>query len=259
MSDTVPAIGDLTAKRVLIIGASRGIGRALATRAAQLGAVVHLTARSAPAAAQTAAALAAEHGAEVTGHGLDIAAADATARLDAVLDSAGGLDALVYNAGVSPVYARPEKITDEDFDAIVRVNLRGPFLAARAFAVRCLREQRPGAIVFIASVASLVGMPRLSVYAATKAGVAGLTRGLAVDWAPDGIRVNAVAPGWVATEMTQGLQDNPRLHDRLTARVPMGRFAQPHEIADVALFLVSDSARYVTGSVYSVDGGLVAG
>jgi NAD(P)-dependent dehydrogenase (short-subunit alcohol dehydrogenase family) len=259
VSSPASAIGDLTGKRLLIIGASRGIGRALAARAAQSGAVVHLTARSAQSAAETAAALAAEHGAEVIGHGLDIAAADATARLDAVLDAAGGLDALVYNAGVSPVYARPEKITDENFDAILRVNLRGPFLAARAFGARCLREQRPGAIVFIASVASLIGTPRLSVYAATKAGVAGLTRGLAVDWAQDGIRVNAVAPGWVATDMTQGLQDNPRLHDRLTARVPMGRFAQPEEIADVALFLASDSARYVTGSVYSVDGGLLAG
>lgn len=252
-------IADLTGRRLLVIGASRGIGLAIATRAAGLGALVHLTARSAPAAADTAARLAAEHGAAVTGYGLDIAAADATARLDAVLDAAGPLDALIYNAGVSPVYARPEKIGDEDFDAIARVNLRGPFIAARGFGARCLAAKRPGAIVFIASVASLVGTPRLSVYAATKAGVAGLTRGLAVDWAQDGIRVNAVAPGWVATDMTQGLQDNPHLHQRLTARVPMGRFAQPDEIADVALFLASDSARYVTGSVYSVDGGLVAG
>jgi NAD(P)-dependent dehydrogenase (short-subunit alcohol dehydrogenase family) len=259
MSGMARGIGDISGKRLLIVGASRGIGLALAARAAQSGALVHLTARSAPAATQTAAALAAEHGASVTGHGLDIAAADATARLDAVLDAAGALDALIYNAGVSPVYARPEKITDEDFDAIARVNLRGPFLAARAFGARCLTQGRPGAIVFIASVASLIGTPRLSVYAATKAGVAGLTRGLAVDWAQDGIRVNAVAPGWVATDMTQGLQDNPRLHERLTTRVPMGRFAQPDEIADVALFLASDSARYVTGSVYSVDGGLVAG
>ena len=253
------AIGDIAGQRLLIIGASRGIGLAIAARAAQLGAVVHLTARSAASAVETAAALAAEHGAQVTGHGLDLAADDASARLDAVLDAAGGLDALIYNAGVSPVYARPEKVTDADFDAIVRVNLRGPFLAARAFAARCLHEKRPGAIVFIASIAALVGSPRLSVYAASKAGVVGLTRGLAVDWAQDGIRVNALAPGWVATDMTQGLQDNPRIHDRLAGRVPMGRFAQPHEIADMALFLVSASARYVTGSVYSVDGGLVAG
>lgn len=254
-----PAVGDIAGKRLLIIGASRGIGLAIATRAAQLGAVVHLAARSAASAAKTAAAVAAEHGAQVTGHGLDLAADDASARLDAVLDAAGELDGLIYNAGVSPIYVRPEKITDENFDAIVRVNLRGPFLAARAFGVRCLRVNRPGAIVFIASIAALVGSPRLSVYSASKAGVVGLTRGLAVDWAQDGIRVNAVAPGWVATDMTQGLQDNPRIHDRLAGRVPMGRFAQPDEIADVALFLVSDSARYVTGSVYSVDGGLVAG
>lgn len=254
-----PAIGDIAGQRLLIIGASRGIGLAIASRAAQLGAVVHLTARSAAAAAETAAALMTEHGTPVTGHGLDIAAADAAARLDAVVDAAGELDGLIYNAGVSPVYARPEKISDEDFDAMVRVNLRGPFVAARAFGARCLHEKRPGAIVFIASIAALVGSPRLSVYGASKAGVVGLARGLAVDWAQDGIRVNTVAPGWVATDMTQGLQDNPRLHDRLTARVPMGRFAQPDEIADMALFLVSDSARYVTGSVYSVDGGLVAG
>ncbi len=259
MSGTAPGIGDITGKRLLIIGASRGIGLAIATRAAQQGAVVHLTARRAQAAADTAAALAATHGALVTGHGLDIAAADAVACLDAALQAAGELDALIYNAGVSPVYARPEHISDEAFDQIMAVNLRGPFLAARTFGARCLAQGRPGAIVFIASVASLIGTPRLSVYGATKAGVLGLTRGLAVDWAADGIRVNAVAPGWVATDMTQGLQDNPRLHERLTARVPMGRFGVPDEIADVALFLASDSARYVTGSVYSVDGGLLAG
>ena len=259
MNGTTPGIGDIAGQRLLIIGASRGIGLAIATRAAQQGAVVHLTARSAQAAADTAATLGAARGAAVTGRALDIAAGDATARLDALLDATGPLDALVYNAGVSPVYARPETITEKDFDDMVRVNLRGPFLAARAFGARCLREKRPGAVVFVASVAALVGSPRLSVYAATKAGVVGLTRGLAVDWAQDSIRVNAVAPGWVATDMTQGLQDNPRLHDRLTARVPMGRFAQPDEIADVALFLASGSARYVTGSVYSVDGGLVAG
>ena len=252
-------IGDITGKRLLIIGASRGIGLALAARAAQLGATVHLTARGAQAAADTAATLAATHGARVTGHALDIAASDATERLDAVLQATGELDALIYNAGVSPVYARPEHISDEAFDQITGVNLRGPFLAARAFAARCLTQGRPGTIVFIASVAYRIGSPRLSAYGATKAGVLGLMRGLAVDWAADGIRVNAVAPGWVATDMTQGLQDNPRLHERLTARVPMGRFAQPDEIADVALFLVSDSARYVTGSVYSVDGGLLAG
>lgn len=259
MSDNAPGIGGITGQRLLIIGASRGIGRAIATRAAQLGAVVHLTARSAQAAAETAAALAATHGTQVTGHGLDIAASDASVRLDAVLEAAGELDALIYNAGVSPVYARPEHIGDEAFDQIMAVNLRGPFLAARAFGARCLTQRRPGAIVFIASVASLIGTPRLSAYGAAKAGVLGLTRSLAVDWAADGIRVNAVAPGWVATDMTQGLQDNPRLHERLTLRVPMGRFAQPPEIADVALFLVSNSARYVTGSVYSVDGGLLAG
>lgn len=252
-------IGDITGKRLLIIGASRGIGLAIATRAAQLGAVVHLTARDAQAAADTAAVLAATHGAQVTGHGLDIAAADAGARLDTVLQAAGQLDALIYNAGVSPVYVRPEHISDDAFDQLLAVNLRGPFRAARAFGARCLAQQRPGAVVFIASVAALTGSPRLSAYGATKAGVLGLMRGLAVDWAADGIRVNAVAPGWVATDMTQGLQDNPRLHESLTGRVPMGRFAQPDEIADVALFLASDSARYVTGSVYSVDGGLLAG
>lgn len=259
MSGTAPGIGDITGKRLLIVGASRGIGLAIATRAAQLGAVVHLTARSPQAAAETASALAATYGAQVEGHGLDIAAADAGSRLDAVLQATGDLDALVYNAGVSPVYARPEHITDAAFDQIMAVNLRGPFLVARAFGAQCLAQRRAGAIVFIASVASLIGTPRVAAYSATKAGVLGLTRSLAVDWAADGIRVNAVAPGWVATDMTQGLRDNRHLHDSLTARVPMGRFAQPEEIADVALFLASDSARYVTGSVYSVDGGLLAG
>ncbi|MGK2913340.1 MAG: SDR family NAD(P)-dependent oxidoreductase, partial [Porticoccaceae bacterium] len=182
MSDPAPGIGDITGKRLLIIGASRGIGLAIATRGAQLGAVVHLTARSAQAAAENAAALAATHGTQVTGHGLDIAAADATECLEAVLQATGELDALIYNAGVSPVYARPEHISDDAFDQIMAVNLRGPFLAARAFGAKCLAQRRPGAIVFIASVASLIGTPRLAAYGASKAGVLGLTRSLAVDW-----------------------------------------------------------------------------
>ena len=167
------------------------------------------------------------------------------------------IDTLVANAAFQNKLPWDEIPVDQ-WDRMMAVNLRGAYLAALVVGRRLIAESRPGAVTFIASIATLAGASRLTAYGAAKAGLAGLTRSLAVDWAEHGIRVNAVAPGWVATDLTQGLQDNPKLKQRLVDDVPMGRMAEPADIADVPVFLSSEGARYVTGSIWPVDGGLLA-
>jgi NAD(P)-dependent dehydrogenase (short-subunit alcohol dehydrogenase family) len=249
----------LAGKRVLVVGGARGIGRAIAAGCARAGAAVTLTAREDGHAAGAAAELGAESGARVAGGRFDAAAGDAEGALDALLDAHGPFDALCYNAGTSPRYTRADKLDTATWQQLLAVNLTGPFIAARAFAARAIADRRPGAIVFTGSVASLAGAQRLAAYAATKHGVLGLARSLALDWAEHGIRVNVLVPGWVATDFTAGLRENPALKARLEAQVPLRRFATPDEVAPPAVFLLSDAARYVNGAAWTVDGGLLAG
>jgi NAD(P)-dependent dehydrogenase (short-subunit alcohol dehydrogenase family) len=165
---------------------------------------------------------------------------------------------LVYNAGISPVYTSAEKVQEKDWDDVLATNLTGAFVAAQAFAGPLIERGAPGAIVLVGSVDSIVGDPRLVAYTASKAGLAGMAKTMALDWARYGIRVNTVAPGYVATDLTAGLQGNARLHEAVLARTPQKRFAEPAEIADLVVFLASDSAAFVTGAVYPIDGGWTA-
>jgi len=249
-------IADVREKAVLVVGGSRGIGRAIAARFAGLGAEVALTARSADKASEVAASIAEEHGGSVSGHALDVTD---RARIREVVEGlepqSGVPDVLVYNAGISPVFASAEKVSEEDWDAILATNLTGAFVAAQAFARRLIPEERPGSIVLIGSINSVVGDPRLVAYTASKAGLAGMSKTLSLDWARYGIRVNTVAPGYVATDLTSGLQQNEGLRKAITDRTPLGRLADPAEIADLVVFLASDSASFITGAVYPLDGG----
>lgn len=155
------------------------------------------------------------------------------------------LDILVLNAGISPVYARAE------------AHRPGAFLCARALAP-FLTARPGGRVLVMASIGGLVGLPRLAAYNATKGGLLQLTRTLALEWAQHGVRVNALAPGFIETDMTASLRDHPGLRRTLLQRVPMGRFGLPEEVAAAALFLVSDAAAYITGTVLTVDGGWTA-
>ena len=257
-------IADVRGKAVLVVGGGRGIGRAIAERFAELGADVGLTGRDGARTAEVAAAIAETHSAKVSGYALDVT--DRT-RVRQVVEEfrtqQGRADVLVYNAGISPTYASAEKVAEEDWDGILATNLTGAFCAAQAF-VRPLIDdphvdgRAPGSIVFIGSVNSLVGDPRLVAYTASKAGLAGMAKTMALDWARYGIRVNTVAPGYVATDLTAGLQSNERLRRSLTDRTPQHRLAEPKEIADLVVFLASDSAGFVTGVVYPIDGGWTA-
>jgi NAD(P)-dependent dehydrogenase (short-subunit alcohol dehydrogenase family) len=246
----------LDGKVAWVTGAGRGLGAAIARGLAAAGAAVVLTARTGSELAETLAKIEADGG-----RGL-VLPADVTdsERVEAVAAAAveefGGLDILVNNAGISPVLTRSEGLRLADWQRILEVNLTGSFLCAQA-AGRYMLAASSGSIVSISSVHGHSGWPRLAAYAASKGGLEMLTRTLAVEWADRNVRVNAVAPGYFATEMTAGLRGSP-LSEPLVQRIPFGRFGLPHEVVGAVLFLASDASTYVTGSTVSVDGGWTA-
>lgn len=239
----------------ILTGAASGIGWALAQTFAGAGYAVCVFDLDAATARQRAEELAGNH----AGYGCDVSdesqVRDAFA---AVHQRYGRLDVLVNNAGI---IGSQEPSVDQDmvyFDRITRVILNGTFLCSRA-AFHPMAARKKGAIVNVGSIAGLVGLPRRNAYGAAKAGVISLTRALASEWAPSGIRVNAVAPGYIATPMVQGLIERGTVVSaRLCRRIPMGRLGTPQDVADPILFLASDAARYVTGATLSVDGGWAA-
>jgi NAD(P)-dependent dehydrogenase (short-subunit alcohol dehydrogenase family) len=169
----------------------------------------------------------------------------------------GRLDGLVNNAGISPVMVRSEQLLLSDWRDICNTNLTGTFIATQA-AGRVMLDQGAGSIVSISSVHGKVAGPRMAAYAASKGGLDSLTRTLAVEWADRGVRVNAVAPAYVETDMTKGLRASQRHSDALLGKTPVGRFAKPAEIAATVQFLLSDATAYITGSIVDIDGGWVA-
>jgi NAD(P)-dependent dehydrogenase (short-subunit alcohol dehydrogenase family) len=239
-----------------VTGAGRGLGAAIAQGLAAAGATVALTARTEPELAETLAKIEADGG-----RGL-VLQADVTdpeqveGAAAALLDRLGGLDVLVNNAGISPVMTRSEALSLADWQRILEVNLTGAFICSQA-AGRHMLAAAGGSIISISSIHGQLGWPRLAAYAASKGGLELLTRTLAVEWADRNVRVNAVAPGYFATEMTAGLRASAR-SDALLERIPLARFGLPQEVVGAVLFLASDLSSYVTGSTVSVDGGWTA-
>jgi len=248
-------IGDVRGKSVLVIGGTRGIGFAIAKRFAEGGAVVALTGRE-----DAAAREAADRAGATAGYALDVRDRAATAAVIArFAEERGGADALVYSAGISPAFTSAEKLEQSAWDDIMAVNATGAFVSAQAFARLAIAAQRPASIVFVGSVAGIAGAGRLAAYSASKAALIGLTKSLALDLARHRIRVNLIAPGYVETDMTAGLRENAALMQSIVANTPMRRFGLPEEIADVAVFLASESASFATGAVFAVDGGMTSG
>ncbi len=241
----------------IVTGASRGIGRAIALGSAEAGSDVVLASRTL-AALEEVAASARAGGRRALAVQADVSRQEDVARLvERAMAEFGGVDVLVNAAGVSPYLVRAEEMTKAQWDEVLATNLTGAFLCCQA-AGRVMIQQKRGSIVNVTSILAEVANPRLAAYAAAKAGVLALTRTLAVEWAKHGVRVNALAPGWVETDMTKGMRESQAIRENLLSKIPMGRFATPEEMVGAALFLASDSSSYMTGQAIYVDGGMLA-
>ncbi len=245
----------LDGKVAWVTGASRGLGRALAYALAGAGAELLLMARSEEPMRRIADEIAAAGGvAHVVVGSVDdpVAVASAAERIG---DAWGRLDVLVNNAGVSPMFQRSEQVAAEDWRTVLDVNLYGPLACCQA-AFPAMADG--GCVVNVSSIHAVAAHERLVAYAASKGGIEMLTRCLAVEWAPKGIRVNSIAPGYLETDMTVALREHPRWRPSLLAKIPMGRFGTTAEIAASTVFLASDAASYVTGATLFADGGWTA-
>ncbi len=241
---------EFTGKVVLVTGGSRGIGRACAVAFARAGATVVLSYAGNEAAAAEAVALAGPNARSIKFDVADTAAC--AAAVDEVVKGAGRLDVLVNNAGVA-IDGLAVRIKDGDWDRTLDTNLKGAFALCRA-AARPMMKQRSGSIVNLTSVVGETGNVGQAAYAASKAGLIGLTKSLARELASRNIRVNAVSPGFIDTDMTAGL--NAGLRDAMTQTIPLGRLGSADEVARAVLFLAGDAASYVTGEVLKVNGGM---
>jgi 3-oxoacyl-[acyl-carrier protein] reductase len=243
----------LKGRCAVVTGGALGIGRSIAHELASAGAKVAIGDIDQEAAAQSASELAAL-GLEVKAYLLDVSRQDDVDRFfDEALDSLGAMDILVNNAGITrdSIFVR---MSDEDWDLVHRVNLKGTYHCMKA-AIRRMLKQKSGRIVNISSVVGLMGNAGQSNYAASKAGVIGLSKSVAKEVASRNITVNVVAPGFIDTRMTGSLTDEQKA--LFLTRIPMGRAGKPDDIARVVLFLCSPLADYITGQVINVDGGML--
>ncbi len=245
---------DLTGKKAFVTGASRGIGRVVAVALAEAGADVALVARSADGLAETAAGVGAA-GRKAFVIPADVTSYDAVASaVSAAIDQLGQVDIVINNAGGSNFMVPFRDLRLAGWDKLIRLNLSSAVYVCHAFAAHLL-ERGHGSVINVASVAGLGASPMMSPYGASKAGLISLTQSLAVEWGPAGVRVNALCPGWTATDLNRTLWEDPSIGPATVASSAMKRWAAPEEMAGPAVFLASDASSFMTGQTLVVDGG----
>jgi 2-deoxy-D-gluconate 3-dehydrogenase len=245
---------DLSGKRAFVTGANTGIGQGIALSLSQAGAEIVAAGRSAM---DETLALISAAGGTASECRTDFSDKDAAVAAFEAAAAVRPIDILVNNAGIIR-RADAVDVTDEDWDDVLGVNLRTPFFLAQAFARSALAAGRGGSIINIASMLSFQGGIRVASYTASKSGIAGLTKLLACEWAPRGINVNAIAPGYIETNNTEALRADASRNTDILKRIPAGRWGEASDIGGTAVFLASAAARYVHGAVIPVDGGWLA-
>jgi NAD(P)-dependent dehydrogenase (short-subunit alcohol dehydrogenase family) len=245
-------------KVALVTGGSRGIGESIARALGQSGAKVAIASRKLEGVTAAADRLRAA-GVEVEPFACHMGkTADVAALVRAVIDRFGQIDVLVNNAGTNPYFGPMLNADDGAFDKTFEVNTKGYLNAAREVAKHLIDRGAPGSLIFVSSVAGLRAAPLQGIYGMSKAAISSMTQTLAAELGPSRIRVNAIAPGLVETRLASALVSNKEILGHVVGRTPLGRYAQPDEIAGAALFLASDAASFVTGHTLVVDGGMTA-
>lgn len=243
----------LTDKIALVTGGSRGIGAAIAKALAKEGAAVVINYNGSRERAKAVAEEIRASGGKAEIYQCNVADFDACGEMiKTLIQKYGRIDILVNNAGITKD-GLLVKMTEEDFDAVINTNLKGAFHTIRHMS-RYFLKQKSGKIINISSVSGIMGNAGQANYSASKAGIIGLTKSAARELASRGINVNAIAPGFIATDMTEAMPENVK--NSLTETIPLKRIGKPEEIADMAVFLASGKADYITGQVFAVDGGM---
>lgn len=244
-------------RRALVTGGAKGLGRVMAETLAQAGADVAVCSRTESESVAAAREISESTGRRSLGLGADVTRdADVSRLVSEVEARFGPIDILINNAGINRRGA-PDELSEADWDAVVDVNLKAPFLVARRIGPK-MAERGWGRIINLGSILSVIGIAGRAPYASAKAGVLNLTRVLALEWATRGVTVNALCPGPFATDMNKPVLEDPEKYKAFVSKIPMGRWGEVHEVAGAALFLASDASSFVTGSALFVDGGWTA-
>lgn len=245
---------ELTGRVALVTGSARGIGKAICLKLAELGANIVVNDVGNEELAQELVEQIKKMGSEAVFIKANVAKLDkANSLIESIIEKFGKIDILVNNAGITRDNLLV-RMKEEEWDAVLTVNLKGTFNCSQAVS-KYMMKQRSGNIINIASVVGITGNPGQANYSASKAGVIGLTKTIAREMASRGVRANAVAPGFIETEMTQKLPEDTR--SAINKQIPLGRFGQPEDVANLVAFLASDESGYITGQVIQIDGGMV--